>query len=410
MKETKNQQIKLNQNLPKGWRKVRLGEICDFVKGKKPSKVFDRKISEEMVEYLLLEGGRLFTWKQKGLIEVGPPDILVVADGASSGLVLYNRKGILGSTFLRIRIKKENIELINFRYLYFFLKNSENILKSVLTGSAIPHVDQENLRLLEIKFPEDLNEQKRIASILSAFDDKIELNNKINKTLEEMAQAIFKHWFVDFKFPGHEKTKFVNSELGKIPEGWEVKNLSQIANVISRGSNLEYISDKNKGIPVLNQRCIRDGGIFPEAIQYAKPVNSKFYLKKWDILINSMGTGTLGRVSRNLSIDYPMIIHNCITFVRSENPAIQLYLYYQLKLQEKYFEQLAIGSTGQTSLPIEVVKQFRVLLPLLDILENFFAKIEPLWVLMGRNKSENQKLVELRDLLLPKLMSGEIRI
>ncbi|MGC9049258.1 MAG: restriction endonuclease subunit S, partial [Patescibacteria group bacterium] len=107
-------------------------------------------------------------------------------------------------------------------FLYYLLKMYAKQLKSIAGGTTYESINKDQIENIEFLIPEDSKEQKRIADILSAFDEKIEVNSKIIKTLEEMASAIFKEWFINFKFPGWEKTKFVDSELGKIPEGWRI--------------------------------------------------------------------------------------------------------------------------------------------------------------------------------------------
>jgi len=388
----------------KNWRKIRLGEVFNV------SREFGRKF-------------KVSEYKKKGKIPVydqGNNEISGYTDDVSSVYRGELPAILFGDHTLKLRIINhpfsigaDGIQILEpskeiFDRVFFFYCLKFAISKLLKSYGYERHLKY--LREVEVVILEDINEQKRIADILSAFDEKIELNNKINQILEEMAQAIFKEWFVKFRFPGWRKVKFVDSELGKIPEGWRIKKIGELADIISRGSNLTYVQNKEKGIPVLNQRCIRKDEIVLEAIRYAKPSNEKFYLKKWDILINSMGTGTLGRVGRNLSIDYPMIIHNCITFIRANNRVLQIYLYYQIKNHEKYFEQLAIGSTGQVSLPLKTIKDLKVLLPAEVLLDQFFEIVKPMWEKIGQLKKENQKLSALRDLLLPKLMSGEIRV
>jgi len=409
-----------NQNLPKGWRKVKLGEIVDVYGGGTPNTSIPKYWGGNIAwltpaEVVALNGNRFIDKTERYITDEGlkhssakliPPNSLLLTSRATIGEVVINKIPMATNQGF-INIIPKNVDLM---FLFYWLKNKRKYLNQLAIGSTFNELSKSVFKKIEIELPEDINEQKRIADILSAFDDKIELNNKIIKTLEQMAQEIFKEWFVKFRFPGWEKVKFVDSELGKIPEGWEVRKIKNTVEIISRGPALTYVRGERDGIPVLNQRCIRNGEIELEAIQYVKPVKEIFYLRKWDILINSMGTGTLGRVSRNLSIDYPMIIHNCITFIRAHDPKIQMYLYYQLKNHEKYFEQIATGSTGQTSLTIEMIKELSVVLPSHFYLEQFFEKVEPMWEIVGRLKKENKILAALRDLLLPKLMSGEIRV
>lgn len=227
-----------------------------------------------------------------------------------------------------------------------------------------------------------------------------------------MAQNIYREWFVNFRFPGHENVKMVDSPMGKIPEGWEPTHVEKVVALVSRGASLVYT--ENGGIPVLNQRCIREGEISLEAVQYAMPLSEKkhyLYLRRFDILINSMGVGTLGRVSRNISIYEKMIIHNCITVVRA-NPerASNLYMYYCLRDCQAYLESLGVGTTGQTSLRIDSILEIPLLLPTQVLLKLFSSLIFPIWEQIGNLKRRTNILRQTSDLLLPKLISGEVDV
>jgi type I restriction enzyme S subunit len=396
-----------NNNLPKGWRKVKLGEIVENFDSKRiPLSSIQRAKMKGEYPYYGAAGiiDYINDYIFDGLYLLIAEDGTLTSNGDKPMLQLVKGKFWVNNHAHVIK-GKDDLET-----MFLFYALSTISITPYITGAVQPKLTQENLNNIEILYPEDKKIRKEIVLILSAFDDKIEVNNKIIKTLEEMAQEIFKEWFVRFRFSGWQKVKFVDSELGKIPEGWEVRAIENVTEVVSRGPSLIYVRNRKDGVPVLNQRCIRNGEIELEAIQYAKPVKEIFYLRKWDILINSMGTGTLGRVSRNLSINYPMIIHNCITFIRSNSQKIQIYLYYQIKNYEKYFEQIAIGSTGQTSLTVETIKGLKILFPSDQYLEQFFERIQSIWEKIGLLKKENQTLAELRDLLLPKLMSGEIRV
>ena len=124
-----------------------------------------------------------------------------------------------------------------------------------------------------------------------------------------------------------------------------------------------------------------------------------------------MGVGTLGRISRNLSINSKMIIHNCITFVRADESKVkQSFLYYSLKKNQLYFEQLGIGSTGQTSLKIDIIKRKKVIVPKQKLLTEFDKLVDPIWKEIGLLKNKNHNLQQTRDHLLPKLISGKVDI
>ncbi|MBU4440037.1 MAG: restriction endonuclease subunit S, partial [Firmicutes bacterium] len=154
-------------------------------------------------------------------------------------------------------------KVINSKFGFYFLRNYEPYIKTRASGSVTKTITKENVRKLEIGHPE-INEQEAIAATLSCLDEKIEVNNQINKTLEKMAQAIFKQWFVDFEFPNKDGEPYqssggemVESELGLIPKGWEVNSVGDNAILVSRGIAPKYtdVSDQY----VINQKCIRNG-------------------------------------------------------------------------------------------------------------------------------------------------------
>ncbi len=294
------------------------------------------------------------------------------------------------------------------RYVYYKLKTLG--LEKFNAGAGVPTLNKNHLDTLEV-LVHDIPTQSILASILSAYDDLIENNERRIKALEEMAQLLFTEWFVKFKFPGHEKIKLIDSgtSYGRIPQGWLVKKISQVADLVSRGPSLSYV--KEGGIPVINQRCVRNGLIQWEAVQYAEPLQDSkksLYIKKYDCLINSMGTGTLGRVSRNLNIIETAIIHNCITVVRAtDSSLISPLLYYLIKSKENYFIASAIGATGQTSLKIETIGSLSILIPDNKVLSEFSELVLPIWDEIGCLLRFNDTLKFKRDLLIPQLVTGK---
>jgi type I restriction enzyme S subunit len=139
--------------------------------------------------------------------------------------------------------------------------------------------------------------QRRIAGILSAYDGLIENNQRRIRILEEMARAIYREWFVLFRFPGHQKTELVTSPIGNIPQGWEVKKLGELTSFLSRGISPSYAEDGDS--IVMNQKCIRDQRLtLDPARKQIKPIPADKRIRFGDVLINSTGVGTLGRVAQ----------------------------------------------------------------------------------------------------------------
>lgn len=272
--------------------------------------------------------------------------------------------------------------------------------------SAQPGLAVGTLSVQNIVLP-DISIQKKISSILSSLDAKIENNNKINENLEAQAQALFKSWFVDFE--PFQNGEFEDSELGRIPKGWKVGTLESLCSFISRGLSPKYNNDTDQW--VLGQTCVRNNIVsMNNARKHILKSQTEKKVKQWDVLINSTGIGSLGRVgiiyfnSDNVAFD------SHLTVVRAENPIYKFYIGRNLLNRQLEIENMAVGSTGQTELPRESVKQMRIVIPSEEVLSHFNSLIEPIGLLMYGNLDENKSLSTLRDTLLPKLMSGEIEV
>jgi len=321
-------------------------------------------------------------------------------------------KALLNQRAGKVLIRKPDKCDTGFLYYHLYVEEIRREIAAFAHGAANQaNVSPGQIESLCLYLP-SLPTQRKIAAILSAYDDLIENNRRRIKIMEEMAQNLYREWFVKFRFPGHQQAHFNDSPLGPIPEGWEVSSVRNASSLVSRGPSLKY-SDK-EGIPVLNQRCVRDGEISLDTIQHAEPLGKNkehLYLRQYDILINSMGVGTLGRVSRNVSIIEKMIIHNCITVVRPDVSRVSApQLFYCIKDNQTRFESLGVGATGQTSLRPEVIKETSILLPTEEVSKQFSHFVLPLWDQVGVLKRRNEVLRRTRDLLLPRLISGEVDV
>lgn len=261
-----------------------------------------------------------------------------------------------------------------------------------------------NEDLLSMKVPvPDMQTQKHIASILSAYDDLVENNQKQIKLLEEAAQRLYKEWFVDLRFPGHETTPIVDG----IPEGWERMVLSEVTSVLKRGISPKY-SDNGK-YSVINQKCIRSSIMdISESRRQEKEYAPTLNLQDSDTVICSTGTGTLGRVGRVYG-DYPNTTFDShVTLVRAkENPN---YIYHVVKSQQEYLMGMGRGSTNQQELYRDVIERLVVLCPSQDILLKAERVLNAIHCKIKAVYLQNNLLAESRDRLLPKLMSGEIEV
>lgn len=299
------------------------------------------------------------------------------------------------------------------KYLYMFLTSNimrEQIL-SCTTGTAQPQLPIWTINKLYFFLP-PLSEQKRIASILSALDDKIELNNKTNKILEEMAQTIFKEWFINFNFPNEDGKPYkksggemIDSELGKIPKGWKVITLKDIIS-IAKGKKPKATSDKiteKFTMPYLTINCYNN-----EATEYTE-YNEKMHVKELDIVM--VMDGNAGKIFYGKE----GILSSTMAKLIVEDSNLNELVFYFLKSIEYDLMYHTVGSVIQhADKQYMLNKKFCVSLDNLERLSDIFKCIRKE---ISLNKKENEKLSNIRDSLLPKLMTpkgrradGEIRV
>ena len=330
--------------------------------------------------------------------------VIVAMYGATAGKVAINKIPLTtNQACCNLTI---NDEIADYRYVYYYLCYKYFELSSLANGGAQQNLNAQIIKDFDILLP-SLKEQKKISTFLSALDDKIECNRRINENLEQQAQALFKSWFVDFE-PFKDKP-FVESELGMIPQGWRSGCLDDVCCFISRGLTPKY--DESSDELILGQTCVRNNIVTLNNARKHKPkTKTEKWVKQWDVLINSTGVGSLGRVGVVYFRMDNVAIDSHITVVRASIPLYRHYIGRNLLSRQLEIENMAIGSTGQTELPRDMVKAMPIIIPSDGVLEKFNDVIEPMALTMYRNIEENARLAELRDTLLPKLMSGEINV
>ncbi|MCE1198070.1 MAG: restriction endonuclease subunit S [Marinilabiliales bacterium] len=309
----------------------------------------------------------------------------------------------------------------DYRFIKYYLDALYSYLVGVSTGSARDNLNQNGIQDIEIPFPKK-ELQNSIASVLSSLDSKIELNNRINTELEAMAKTLYDYWFVQFDFPDANgkpyKTsggKMVwNEQLKReIPEGWEVKSLSNLTSIISRGISPSYV--ETEGVCVLNQKCIRGKTVlYSESRRHDntnKSADSK-RIELHDILVNSTGVGTLGRVAivKRLPEDY-VTVDSHVTIVRANSELVDKY-FFEASLLEKQteIEKFALGSTGQVELSRFQLEGIKLILPPQALQTKFSSLYSQFLNKMAICEEENQHLSSLRDWLLPMLMNGQVTV
>lgn len=297
-------------------------------------------------------------------------------------------------------------------FLYYLLKYKKNDIELIANGSTFQEVSGTALKNFEVSLP-PLDEQRKIAGILSALDDKIELNNKINRNLEAQAQAIFKSWFIDFE--PFKNSKFIDSELGRIPEGWKVYRLSELCKIITKGTTPTTLkrSFKNKGINFIKAENISNNHLIDKTklafidIQ-THELLSRSQLKPFDILFTI--AGTIGRFAIVLPDIIPANTNQAIAIIRCKD--IYTLLVYSMFLcgnHLTYFNSKVVQAV-QANLSLSTIGSLPMLLPPKAVVERYISIVYPLFKLTFDNSDESSHLAQLRNTLLPKLMTGKVNI
>ena len=307
--------------------------------------------------------------KRFAYINFSPNDYI-----ASTKLMVLRSKPIVSSYFLFQILKSEIV-----------LKNLQMLAES--RSGTFPQITYSELSNVRVKFP-PLPVQDKIVGILSALDSKIENNNKINANLEAQAEALFKSWFVDFT--PFKDQPFVDSELGPIPQGWKVGKLGDIC-TFKRGKNLLSKNAIDEGVPVVA------GGLSPSC--YHNQANTSAPV------VTVSGSGANAGFMRMYHVD--VWASDC-SFIDVSCDYLY-FVYCFLSVNRRLLKHAQTGAVQPHVKPADI-HDFDVVIPEEDIVKAFQSIIKELLTKVGVNEKENQRLAALRDTLLPKLMSGEIKL
>jgi type I restriction enzyme S subunit len=372
-------------------------------------------------------------------VEVEPDDVLLNITGDSVARSCQVASDVLPARVNQhVAIIRADSAVLWPRFLRYVLV-SPNMQAKMLgvagVGATRNALTKGMIESFEVVAPVDVNEQRAIAHILGTLDDKIELNRRMNETLEAIARAIFKSWFVDFdpvraKASGEPPEsicrrlgltpdilalfpdRLVDSELGEIPEGWEVKPLAQITTYLNRGISPKYV--ESGGVLVLNQKCVRDSRVDPSKARRHDPTQRSIagrVLEVGDVLVNSTGVGTLGRVAQVLALDEPTIVDSHVTVVRADPQQVSWnYFGGALLEREAEIKALGEGSTGQTELARGRLGDLKLMVPPEPLRKQCDDSVLSIRLLTRRNEEQSSTLALIRDRLLPKLISGELRV
>jgi type I restriction enzyme S subunit len=345
------------------------------------------------------------------------------------------------------------------KYLFALLRapQTQKLIENMHVGTLIPHFKKGDFQNLYFDIPTDMEFQKYVGELHFQLNEKVELNRQVNQTLEKMAQALFKSWFVDFdpvvdnalavgnpipdelahrvevrkkahvlsdfqSLPENIRNLFPNEfeQTGEptvgiegwVPKGWSAMSLGDVTKELRRGISPKYTDEG--GIQVINQKCIRN-----HEVNYALSRRNDTTLRKvdgreievGDVLVNSTGVGTLGRLAQVNAVPEPTVVDSHVTVVRPNPQICPIYFFGQLMVsKERSIESLGEGSTGQTELSRRILAEQLVLVPPYEQAMLIEEQLKSLSEKSSQNLKQNSALAKLRDALLPKLISGEINI
>lgn len=340
-------------------------------------------------------------WMVRGFPKVG--DVILTTEAPLGEVALLKEEKVALAQRIVCLRGKDNV--LDNTYLKYYLQSSkgQKSLSARESGTTVTGIKQAELRRVDIEYP-TYEDQRRIASILSSLDRKIELNNKINADLEEMAQAIFKNWFVDFE--PFKDGKFVDSELGMIPEGWKVGTLTEIASYMNGLAMQKFPPENNEdSLPVLKIKELGQGFCGTDSDRCSCNIKDECKIHNGDVIFSWSGTllvdvwcggdcGLNQHLFKVTSKDYP-----------------QWFYYYWTKHHLQEFIHIAKDkAVTMGHIKRGHLEEAMVAIPDNDSMENAHELFEPILSKMISLRLESSHLSTLRDTLLPRLMSGKLEV
>jgi type I restriction enzyme S subunit len=421
---------------PKGWKWTKLTDVARLETGHTPSRrhpeYWDGDVPWIGIKDATGNHGRIINDTIQHVTQDGidnssarilPANTVCLSRTASVGYVVIMGKPMATSQDF---INWVCSDAIDYRYLaaVLFAENSSYSLFS--HGTTHQTIYFPEAKAFHILLP-PINLQTKIANVIWSINQKIELNRQINQTLEQMAQDIFKSWFVDFDpvrakmegrdtgLPKHIADLFpdelVESELGLVPKGWEIKKLEEMTSYLNRGISPKYVEDG--GVLVLNQKCVRDGMVDISKGRRHDIAQRKIDGRELiigDMLVNSTGVGTLGRVAQVLDLEETTIVDSHVTVIRPNKSYGWCFFGIMLMRAQSDIEAMGEGSTGQTELSRSKLAGMKFIAPSIALVDVFDNEVLPMRKTISNNQKECAILATIRDGLLSKLLSGEIEV
>ena len=412
--------------LPKDWEIRTLGEVTNIFKGGTPKRNVEKYFQGDIAwatptDITKLNGALHIDDTETHISEEAlgkssarllPAGTVLLTSRATIGKVAIARVPIATNQGFANFLCKEEIDNL---FLAYYLRSNTDLLISLGTGTTFLEVTKATLVNVEIPLP-PLPTQRKIAAVLSAYDDLIENNTRRIEILEEVAGAIYREWFIEFRFPGHEGVEMVESELGLIPQGWEVKPLGNVTSVITKGTTPTTLGQQfvSEGINFIKVQSIDDQGDILDS--KLTKINDKTHellkrsqLQENDILFSI--AGAIGRVTTIPKRFLPANINQALAIIRPSTLSFTAYLYRTLRSSDFLNYSLErVVQTAQANVSLSVLSAAPVIMPVETVLDNFNKHLIPITNLVDMLRKKNTNLRQTRDLLLPKLISGEMDV
>ncbi len=401
------------------WKETKIGKLGQIITGKTPKTAIKEnwggKIpflspSDDMSQKTAPQTARSLT--DLGVSEVKkclipPNSICVSCIGSDLGKVVKTDRDLVTNQQINTIVPHSNMDADYVYYLMCIVGKELNYISK--TSTAVPIINKSTFSDWDVTIPCNKDAQRRIASILSSLDRKIELNNKINADLEEMAQAIFKNWFVDFE--PFKDGKFVDSELGMIPEGWKVGTIGDIVEFQNGFTFSSKDFSENGEYKIITIKSVQDGCLVTEGsskvTEYPTKMPAYCKLQSGDILLSL--TGNVGRCC--LVTETNLLLNQRVAKIKAKECYDNSFSYALFRLKETKELLISISrGTAQANLsPVEASK-LPMVIPSEDARKSFSMISDSIMNKIISIHIENSRLSLLRDTLLPRLMSGELEV
>lgn len=402
--------------MPNNWKTYKLGELCNITSSKRifydeyvnagipfyrSKEIILKANLSEITNELFISEEKFNSIKQKFGVPL-KDDILLTSVGTIGIPYQVRENDLFYFKDGNLTWIKDFKEHISSDYLIQWIKSNtgKDAINGITIGSTQSAITIQGLKNLEVILP-PLQEQKAIASILSAIDDKIENNLAINKTLEEMAMALYKHWFVDFG--PFQDGEFVESELGRIPKGWEVKTIYDVCDVVYGAAFKSKLFNENKeGFPLIR---IRD----------LKTLKPQYYTlenhpKKTIIKAGDVVAGMDAEFDPYFWLGEDGVLNQRVVHFKPKTNFSRMFIYHSVLPWLKFYAGAKVGTTV-IHLGKSDIDNFKIAVPVdFKSIKLFNEQAENYLEQIVNNSKENQTLTQLRDTLLPKLISGEVRL